>query len=110
MRPTNPTDKLVVLCTCPDEDAGAAMARELVGKRLAACVNVQGRIRSIYRLNDEVTEDEEALMVIKTTASRYSELERLIRELHPYELQEIIAVPIERGFERYLAWMEDAIS
>ncbi len=110
MSPYHSTDKLVVLCTCPDEDTAAVMARELVRKHLAACVNVQGRIRSIYRWNNEVTEDTEALMVIKTTTSRYRELERVIVELHPYELPEIIAVPIEQGFERYLAWIQDSTS
>jgi len=107
---SGPTDKLIVLCTCPGEDVAMAIGRVLVERRLAACVNVSGRVRSIYRWNDEVVEDTEGLMIIKTTQGHYAELEGVIIEQHPDELPEVIAVPIERGFERYLAWIQDSTS
>ena len=110
MRANNPTGVLLVLCTCPDEAAAAALGRLLVERRLAACVNVHGGVRSIYRWNGKVDEDSEALMVIKTTKTRYADVERLIIEQHPYELPEIIAVPIEQGFKQYMAWIEDTTS
>ena len=71
---------------------------------------MHGGVRSIYRWNDKVAEDTEALMVIKTTETRYADVERLIIEQHPYELPEIIAVPIEQGFKQYMAWIEDTTS
>jgi periplasmic divalent cation tolerance protein len=107
---SRPTGAIIVFCTCPTEDAARAIGRILVDRRLAACVNVHGGVRSIYRWRDAVAEDAETLMVIKTTAARYAALERLIIEQHPYELPEIVAVPIERGFEQYLAWIEDSTS
>jgi periplasmic divalent cation tolerance protein len=107
---SDPADKLIVLCTCPDEDSAMAIGRILVERRLAACVNVSGKVRSIYRWNDETVEDTEGLMIIKTTQAHYAELEGVIIEQHPYELPEVIAVPIERGFERYLAWIDESTS
>lgn len=86
------------------------MGRLLVEQRLAACVNVHGAVRSIYRWNDAVTEETEALLVIKTTSAGYPEVERLLIEQHPYELPEIIAVPIETGYEPYLRWIKDGTS
>lgn len=106
----SPTDTLVVLCTCPEEDTAAAVGRVLVAERLAACVNVHAGVRSIYHWRGEVAEDSEALLVIKTTRTRYQELEQVIIREHPYELPEIIAVPIELGLERYLAWIKDSTS
>ncbi len=107
---SDPADKLIVLCACPDEDIAVAIGRVLVERRLAACVNVSGRVRSIYRWNGDVAEDTEVLMMIKTTQTHYPELEGVIVEQHPYELPEVIAVSIERGFERYLAWIQDSTS
>lgn len=106
----SPTSALLVLCTCPNAAVAATIGRVLVEQRFAACVNVHGNVQSIYRWHDEIAEDTEALMVIKTTAKRYPAVERLIIEQHPYELPEIIAVPIERGFRQYMAWIEDSTS
>jgi len=99
---------LVVLCTCPDPASAESIARRLVDGRHAACVNIIERVRSIYRWRDEVQEDDEALMVIKTTRSSFDGLSALITAAHPYELPEVIAVPIERGLDRYLAWIDDS--
>jgi len=95
------------MCTCPDGDSATAIARHLVERGLAACVNMVAPVRSVYRWRGEVTEDSETLMLIKTTESRYDELEQAIIANHPYELPEVIAVPIERGFKQYLQWINE---
>jgi len=96
----------VVLCTCPDEDVAGHIAAALVEEDLAACVNVLPRVLSIYRWQGSVERDTEALMIIKTTAGRYAALEKRVQALHPYELPEIIAVPIAAGLQGYLDWLE----
>jgi len=97
--------KLLVLTNLPDRAAAERLADGLVEKRLAACVNILAPCRSVYRWKDSVQHDEEHPLLIKTTAERYAELETAIRAGHPYELPEIIAVPIERGLPAYLDWI-----
>jgi periplasmic divalent cation tolerance protein len=99
------TEGLVVLCTCPDEPTGERIARELVSSGLAACVNRLDRVRSTYRWKGTLQDEPEVLLVIKTVRDRYEALEMRLKALHPYEVPEIIAVPILAGAERYLAWM-----
>ena len=77
----------------------------LIEQRLAACVNILAPCRSVYRWKGAVQHEEEHPMLIKTTAERYPALEKALRECHPYELPEIIAVPIERGLPAYLDWV-----
>ncbi len=101
------TSYLVVLCTCPDADTAAKLARELVESRVAACVNILPSVRSVYRWRDAVEDGTEALMLVKTPARRFDQLQRILTDKHPYELPEIIAVPIERGLMQYLAWIDD---
>ena len=96
---------LLVLTNLPDRAAAERLADSLVEKRLAACVNILAPCRSVYRWNDAVQHDEEHPLLIKTTAERYAELEAAIRAGHPYELPEIIAVPVERGLPAYLDWV-----
>jgi periplasmic divalent cation tolerance protein len=96
---------LLVLTNLPDRAAAERLAETLIGRQLAACVNILAPCRSVYRWKDAVQHDEEHPMLIKTTAERYPALEQAIREGHPYELPEIIAVPIERGLPAYLAWV-----
>jgi periplasmic divalent cation tolerance protein len=96
---------LLVLTNLPDRAAAERLARLLIEKRLAACVNILAPCRSVYRWKDAVQHDEEHPMLIKTTAERYPEMERALRAGHPYELPEIIAVPIERGLPAYLDWV-----
>ena len=96
----------VVLCTCPP-DAADVLARGLVEQRLAACVNVLPKIRSVYRWNDAVTADEESLLVIKTRAASFDGLRAWLREHHPYELPEVIALPVTAGAPDYLAWVAE---
>lgn len=96
---------LLVLTNLPDRAAAERIADLLIARQLAACVNILAPCRSVYRWKDEVQRDEEHPMLIKTTGERYAALEEALRAAHPYELPEIIAVPIERGLPAYLAWV-----
>ncbi len=95
----------LVLCTVPDEDSARQLADTLVGEGLAACVNLVPGLVSIYRWRGERQEGTELLLLIKTTAQRYPALQERIASLHPYELAEIIAVPISEGLPAYLDWV-----
>ena len=97
--------KLLVLTNLPDRAAAEKLADLLIAKNLAACVNILAPCRSVYRWKDAVQRDEEHPMLIKTTSERYAALEHALRAAHPYELPEIIAVPIERGLPAYLDWV-----
>lgn len=97
---------LLVLTNLPDRAAAERLAGALIEQRVAACVNILAPCLSVYRWKDAVQREEEHPLLIKTTAERYAALEAAIRAGHPYELPEIIAVPIERGLPAYLAWVE----
>ncbi|HEU4923169.1 MAG TPA: divalent-cation tolerance protein CutA [Burkholderiales bacterium] len=97
--------KLLVLTNLPDRATAERLADMLIAERLAACVNILAPCRSVYRWKGAVQHDEEHPMLIKTTQARYAELEQALRAGHPYELPEIIAVPIERGLPAYLDWV-----
>lgn len=96
---------LLVFTNLPDRAAAEKLAAALVEQRAAACVNILGPCRSVYRWQGAVQKADEHLMLIKSTADRYATLEQAIRAAHPYELPEIVAVPIERGLPAYLAWL-----
>ena len=96
---------VVVLVTAPGEAKAAEIGRALVEERLAACVNVVPAVRSIYRWEDKVEDEPEALMVIKTKGSAFELLRARVLALHPYRCPEIIALPIALGHEGYLAWI-----
>ena len=98
----------VVFVTVPNEESAAAIGRALVDERLAACANLIGPIRSIYRWKDNVEDATEHLLIIKTRANLYAALEKRVKELHSYEVPEIIAVKIESGSPQYLAWIHES--
>lgn len=98
-------DALLVLTNLPDMASARALAGHLVEVRLAACVNILAPCRSVYRWEGRVEDAEEVPLLIKTTAARYAALEAAIRAHHPYELPEIVAVPITRGLPDYLDWV-----
>ena len=102
------SDYCIVFNTCPDASSAEKIARELVERRLAACVNFFPGLRSIYIWKDVCETAEEQLLIIKTTSAAYAALEQAILELHPYELPEIIAVPLIAGLPDYLAWINKA--
>jgi len=95
----------VVFVTVPDVDKGCAMARRVVGEKLAACGNVIPGLTSVYRWDGELQEDSEALLVFKTTEEALSALERRVMELHPYEVPEFLALPVTEGHAPYLRWV-----
>ena len=98
-------DTIIVLCTCPDKCVGENIARLLVEKRLAACVNLIPDVTSVYRWKDEVVTDQEVQLLIKTSTPMFTDIQQLIRQQHPYELPEIIAVRLDEGFPQYLEWI-----
>jgi periplasmic divalent cation tolerance protein len=99
-------DTLLVLTNLPDKDAAGRLATALVERRVAACVNVLGECSSVYRWQGRIETAAEVPMLIKTTAAAYPALEQAIRALHPYELPEIIAVPLSVGLPAYLQWVD----
>jgi periplasmic divalent cation tolerance protein len=97
---------LLVLTNCPDEATAARIRHELVAERLAACVNQVGPVLSTYRWQGSIEEASEVTLLIKTTRERYLALEARLRQLHPYSVPEIVAIPVERGGSEYLAWVD----
>ena len=95
----------LVLCTCPDEACAVALARRLVEARAVACVNCLPNIKSIYGWQQHIECAEEVLLVMKTEHQLYARVAALIQETHPYELPEVIAIPIEHGAPDYLQWI-----
>jgi len=98
-------DALLVLTNLPDVASARALAGHLVEARLAACVNILAPCRSVYRWEGRIEDAEEVPLLIKTTAARYAALEEAIRARHPYELPEIVAVPLTHGLPGYLGWV-----
>lgn len=104
------TDAIVVLCTCPDEASARRIASILVQEKLAACVNLLPAITSIYVWQDNLEECQEIQLVIKSRRTLFHVLEQRIAELHPYEVPEIIALPILCGSPSYLQWLQEQTS
>ena len=104
------TDKRIVFSTAGSEDEARKIARELVDRRLAACVNIVPHAESIYRWEGKIESSREWLLLIKTTAEQFSKVRDAIRELHSYELAECIAVAIEDGSPEYLRWLADSVT
>ena len=98
-------DHQLVLSTCPDRETAERLATTLVERRLAACVNIVPGLTSVYRWQGAIQTDAEVLLLIKTDAQRFPALEKTLREEHPYELPEIVAVTISNGSPGYLRWI-----
>ena len=98
-------DALLVITNLADAASAQKLARALVEQRLAACVNMLPAVQSVYRWNGAVEEAAEVTLLIKTTTARYAALEEAIRSLHPYDLPEVIALPVSAGLPAYLAWI-----
>jgi periplasmic divalent cation tolerance protein len=97
---------LVVLVLVPP-DSAHALARALVQEKLAASVNILGGVQTVYRWQGEVAEDPESVLLIKTSEARYPELEARIKDLHSYEIPEIIALDVDRGYPPFLEWLTE---
>lgn len=104
---TDLSEHLMVLNTCPDSETAGRIAAELVDGKLAACVQVLPGLQSWFHWAGKVDCANEFLLLIKTSSASYPALEQRIRELHPYELPEIIGVPVNRGLPEYLSWIDD---
>ena len=100
------TDKIVVLNTCGSAEEAERLARSLVDRRLAACVNVISPVRSFYRWNGAVADAAEWLLVIKTSRPLFTQLRTALESTHSYELPEILALPVTDGSANYLSWMD----
>jgi len=103
------SERLLVLTTVARAEDAERLAEELVGRRLAACVNVLPGVRSIYRWKGAIEREEERLLLVKTRADRFEALREAILSLHPYEVPEVVAVPIEAGSAAYLRWLDESV-
>ena len=111
MNSADPNDDLrVVLVTAPDARVGREIAKRLVEARLAACVNLVPGVVSIYRWQQEVREDEEVLLLVKTRESRCRDLKERVCELHPYDLPEVLTLAVAGGSDAYLDWVREESS
>lgn len=104
------TDQVIVaFSTCPDEATAQRLAQALVSERLATCVNRVGGVTSTYFWDGRLQDDSEILLIIKTTAARQAELQARLKALHPYELPELVFLPVTGGNEPYLQWVRDGV-
>lgn len=103
------SDAIVVFMTAPAPDEARRIANELVERQLAACVQILPGIESVYRWNGEVQRDKEILILAKTTAAQFDDLEKAVREIHSYGTPEIVAVSMTHVSEPYLAWLTDNV-
>jgi periplasmic divalent cation tolerance protein len=104
------SDRVVALSTVGTAEDAERIARALVERRLAACVNVVPGVVSVYRWKGAVCRDEERLLVIKTRTGRLEALRRALVEIHPYEVPELVALPVEAGHAPYLDWLDESVS
>lgn len=105
---TEKVEHLLVLTTCPGTITAKQIAQDLVANDVAACVNIIPGLTSYYKWSHKVESDVELLLLVKTTSELFPAVQKRIKSLHPYELPEIIAVPIKDGLEEYLRWIEDS--
>lgn len=104
------TDVIAVFITAPNGEEAARLVEMLVEKHLAACVQILPGIESVYRWKGRVERQREVLLLAKTTASKFEELEREVRAIHSYETPEIVALPIVAGSARYLQWLVSGVA
>jgi periplasmic divalent cation tolerance protein len=104
------SERVVLLSTVGTAEDAERIARALVERRLAACVNVVPGLVSVYRWKGEVRRDDERLLIIKTRAAKLEALREALVTLHPYDLPELVALPIEAGHAPYLAWLDESVS
>lgn len=99
---------LLIMTACSDHEVALQIAKSLVAEQLAACVNIMPGVQSIYRWHDAIEETREVLLFIKSTEANYPALEALIHRLHPYQVPEVLAIPIAQAAPAYLAWLGEA--
>lgn len=101
---------VIVFSTCPDEASAQRIAEALVSERLATCVNRFGGVRSTYFWDGRLQDEAEILLIAKTTSARLAQLQARLEDLHPYELPELVAIPISGGNEAYLEWVRRGVA
>lgn len=99
---------LLVLSTFPDAEVAGRIAEQLVAQKLAACANILPAVRSIYRWQGKVEDATETMVFFKTTRNRFGDFQQKLRELHPYEVPEIVALPVAEGVPDYLRWVGES--
>jgi periplasmic divalent cation tolerance protein len=99
------TDAILVLTMLPNADAAVEIAKMVVKEKLAACVNILPAARSIYRWKGQIEDTSEVLMLLKTRHEHYDRVQARLLELHPYEVPEVLAIPVEQGYYPYLEWL-----
>lgn len=102
------TGEIIIFITVSNPEEASKIARALVEERLSACVNIIKGIRSIYRWQGEIEDEEEALLIVKTRGELFEEVENRVRELHSYTVPEVISIPILKGSEPYLSWLRES--
>ncbi len=100
---------LIVFCTVPDEDTASEISLALVNEKLAACCNIVKGLRSIYFWENEVCDESEMLLIIKTKTTSYENLQSRILNLHPYDVPEVLAITIAKGSQEYLKWVDENV-
>ncbi|MGH9959879.1 MAG: divalent-cation tolerance protein CutA [Pyrinomonadaceae bacterium] len=106
----NQADAIVVMMTASDRDEARRLADMLVAREMAACVQMIPGMQSVYRWEGKIEEQDEILLIAKTVAAKFAELEKEVRAMHSYETPEIIALPVTAGSERYLEWLTVNVS
>lgn len=104
-----PVSHQIIFCTCPDDKVAKKLATHLVSKKLAACVNIVPGLTSVYEWQGEIETAQEHLLLIKSRDDVYPQIEAAILEQHPYELPEIVAVPMAHALPQYLEWMDSCL-
>ena len=105
-----PCTAIIVFCTAPSDEVAERVARALLDARCVACVSIVPGLRSLYRWRGAVEDAREVQLLIKTERGRFAEVERIVRASHPYEVPELLALPIVAGSEDYLAWIAAELS
>ena len=100
----------IILCTCPDTDSGSSLANGLVEAGLAACVNILPSVRSIYRWQGTLQDESEVLLIIKSLAKRFDEIEAWLEEHHPYDVPEVVGISADSVSGAYMRWIEDSVN
>ncbi len=104
------TDKRIVLTSCANADDAERIARALLERRLVACVNIVPGVRSLYRWEGKIEDDSELILIMKTAAHAVPPLRTAIEDIHPYEVPELVVLPIDDGSPSYLTWVAANVS
>jgi periplasmic divalent cation tolerance protein len=99
---------LLAISTFPDAETATRIGRQLVNDKLAACANIGAPVQSIYRWQGKIEESQETMVFFKTTAAQFDALQAALRTLHPYEVPELVALPVTNGLPDYLRWVVDS--